>query len=178
MIHEIIDTAVHGIKPTIKFFKNKHPDETVVFAFPTKFSEFRSSSNIGFVRQGVLILSENSLFFKTVSISINSVLFVLATLSFVAIFIKSLSLISLLVLAIIISTTTQWFPLERYTVLSEIKEANLELISRPGIFLSSENTFYMLAIIVEDKKMFFKLTKNLPDEIQLKFSKLLRLTPK
>jgi hypothetical protein len=177
MIKHIVDTIVNGLIPTVKFFKNKYPDEIVVFSFPTTLSEFKGLSRIGFTRKGVLIISENSLFFKTVSVSIYSIIFVLASIIFVLTFVKTLTIPAVLLFAMILSTTSQWLPLQRYLFFSEIREAKLDLISRKRSILKSRNTYYMLGVITENKRMFFELDKSLPNETQEKLKVLLKVNP-
>ena len=177
MIKNIVDTVVNGLIPTVKLFKNKHPGEIVIFSFPTTLSEFKGHSRIGFIRKGVLIISESSLFFKTVSVSIYSIIFVLVSTIFVLTFVKTLTIASILLFAMILSIASQWLPLQRYLFFSETRETKLDLISRKRSILKSRNTYYMLGIITENKRMFFELDKNLSNEVQEKLRVLLKINP-
>jgi hypothetical protein len=114
---------MYGVKLTLNSFEKDHPGEQVIFSSATTLSEFKDLSRRGIVRRGVVIFTERQVFFKSVLLSLYTLIYVVAVLVSIWSFYRTQSYIYLILGILIGAMTIQRWPLQRQIVLEEINES-------------------------------------------------------
>jgi hypothetical protein len=155
-----------GVNATINSFSHQYPDERVIFSSATTFSKFQGQSRRGIARRGVVIFTEQQIFFKSVLLSLYSFIYIFGALICFWFFFRTQNFYYLIVGIIVGAMIIQRLPLQESISFKDIKGAELDTV--PGNLFTGGKRFHRLKIISDEKIMFFGLAPTLPDEIKQK----------
>jgi hypothetical protein len=164
MLKKIVYEALHGVKTTVDSFNRNHPGERAIFASATTFSEFKGQ-RIGIARRGVVIITGQRVFFKSVLLSLYSLGYLLGALLCLWLFFVSRNLICLIAGIVVGAMIAQRLPLQRQLLLTDVDRAALEPVKR-GLLGGKE--WHRLRVVSDDWTVFFFLSQPLPDEVAQK----------
>lgn len=133
MPRDVIYELLHGVNSTSRWFRNRFPDEEIVFASPASYAEAREGTRPGRGRRGVIIVTPRQIFFKSVLFSLYTLLFLGVGFACFAAYAKTEDVFILIIGILAVASTFNRLPLERQILLGDIE--NVKIGSVGGLTL-------------------------------------------
>lgn len=112
---------LHGVNSTSRWFRTTFPGEEIVFASPASYAESSQGTRLGWGRKGVVILSHRQVFFKSVLLSIYTLMFLAVGFACFGAYARTEDVFFLIIGVVAVAATFNRLPLERQILLRDIE---------------------------------------------------------
>ena len=133
MPRDVTYELLHGVNSTSRWFRNRFPNEEIVFASPASYAESGEGTRPGWGRRGVVIVTHRQVFFKSVLLSLYTLLFLGVGFACFAVYARTEDVFFLIIGILAIASTFNRLPLERQILLGDVD--NVEVGSVGGFTL-------------------------------------------
>ena len=155
---------LNDVKSIVTRFESEYPDEPIVFAAAAHYNEHSQDARRrgGWGRRGVLILTQRQIFFKSVYLSLYTVVLLAAALVFFAIFYRTDEILFMILTILALASTFNRLPFQRQIPLPDVERAE----ARPEKVLTWRGFQERgtLVLGVQGNTIQFDLKQVLPDE--------------
>jgi hypothetical protein len=116
---------LNDVKSLVARFESEYPDEPIVFAGVAHYNEHSQGARRrgGWGRRGVLILTQQQIFFKSVFLSLYTVILLAAALVFFAIFYRTEEVLFMILTILALASTFNRLPFQRQIPLPDVERA-------------------------------------------------------
>jgi len=112
---------LHGVNSTSRWFRTRFPDEEIVSASPAAYAESSQGTRPGWGRRGVVIVTHRQVFFKSVLLSLYTLMFLAVGFACFAAYARTEDVFFLIIGIIAVASTFNRLPLERQILLGDIE---------------------------------------------------------
>jgi len=116
---------LHGVNSTSRWFRNRFPDEDIAYVSPASYAESREGTRPGWGRKGVVIVTHRQIFFKSVLLSLYTLLFLGIGFACFAAYARSEDVFFLIIGILAVASTFNRLPLERQILLGDIESVEI-----------------------------------------------------
>jgi hypothetical protein len=150
---------LHGVNATVRWFGSRFPDEEILSALPASYAESSEGRRLGWGRRGVVIFTRRQVLFKSVLLSLHTLVFLAVGFACFAAYARTEDIFFLIIGILAVASTFNRLPHQRQIWLGEIE--SVEVGSVGGIRES-----HTLSINTLGHKVEFTLKEDLTDEVK------------
>lgn len=163
-LHLLGDNMLNDLKSMVARFESEYPDEPIVFAGVAHYNEHSQGTRrrSGWGRRGVFILTQRQIFFKSVYLSLYTLVLLAAALVLFAIFYRTDEVLFMILTILALASTFNRLPFQRQIPLPDVEHAE----ARPEKVLTWRGFQERgtLQLEVQGNTVQFDLKQVLPDE--------------
>ena len=164
MLRDITHEALHGVNATTRWFGSRFPDEEILSASPASYAEFNKGRRMGWGRRGVVIFTYRQVFFKSVLLSLYTLIFLAVGFAFFAAYARTEDVFLLIIGILAIASTFNRLPHQRQIWLGEIEGVEVSWVG--GFTLRGIRESPTLSISTLGHMVQFTLRQDLTGEIK------------
>jgi hypothetical protein len=155
---------LHGVNATVRWFGSRFPDEEILSALPASYAESREGRRLGWGRRGVVIFTRQQVLFKSVLLSLHTLVFLAVGFACFAAYARTEDVFFLIIGILAVGSTFNRLPLQRQIWLGEIESVEVGSVS--GFTLRGIRESPTLSINTLGHKVQFTLKEDLADEVE------------
>ena len=152
---------LHGVNATSRWFRTRFPDEEILAASPAAYTESSQGARPGWGRRGVVIVTDRQVFFKSVLLSLYTLMYLAVGFACFAAYARTEDIFFLIIGIIAVASTFNRLPLERKILLGDIE--GVEVGSVGGFTLRGIRESATLSISTLGNTVKFTLKQDLTD---------------
>ena len=162
MPRDVTYELLHGVNSTSRWFRSRFPDEKILSVSPASYAEFREGTRPGWGRKGVVIVTHRQVFFKSVLLSLYTLVFLGVGFACFAAYAGTEEVFFLIIGILAVASTFNRLPLERQILLGDIE--SVEIGSAGGFTLRGIRESPTLSIKTLGNRVKLTLKQDLTDD--------------
>ena len=164
MLRDVVNEMLHGVNATVRWFGSRFPDEEILSALPASYAESSQGRRLGWGRRGVVIFTRQQVLFKSVLLSLHTLVFLAVGLACFAAYARTEDIFFLIIGILAVASTFNRLPHQRQIWLGEIE--SVEVGSVGGFTLRGIRESHTLSINTLGHKVQYTSKEDLTDEVK------------
>ena len=164
MLRDVASEMLHGLNSTTRWFAARFPGEEILFASPASYAEFSEGRRMGWGRRGVVIFTHRQVFFKSVLLSLYTLLFLVVGFACFVVYARTEDFFVLIIGILAVASTFNRLPHQRQIWLGEIESVEIESVK--GFTLPGFKESHTLSVNTLGHTVQFTMKQDLTDEVR------------